>query len=416
MSPNLRLNEEVAARVATGEPVLNLGFGEARLPAFAPLVRLLRDSAHRNRYGPVAGESDVRRAGADYFARRGLATDAGQIVVGPGSKPLLFALNLVMPGDVVLPRPCWNSYRPQAEFTGKRTVHVAIPDECGGVPDPAQARKAIRRARAEGHDPRILILTTPDNPTGTVVPPELIREICAVAREENLLIVSDEVYRDTLHDSAMTFLSPAEVEPERTVVVTGLSKSLALGGWRIGMLRVPDGAFGEWLRDGLVAVASDVWSSLAGPMQAVAEYAFSEPLEVQDRRLAAARLHGHVARAVHRAVVSAGATCRPPTAGFYLYPDLERLRSALARQGVADSPRLQRRLLDRYGIAVLGGHQLDDDRRALRFKVATSMLYGDTPEQQEESLAADDPLKLPHVEQAVSRIKHSFADLCRSRP
>lgn len=411
ISPNLKLNQDIARRQAAGEPIIHLGFGEARLPVFEPLAARLAAGARRNAYGPIAGADDVLAAAAGYFTRRGLPTGSDQIVTAPGSKPLLMALHLAVPGDLLLPSPAWNTYRPQAELAGKRAFGVPIPDEYGGVPEPAALRETVRAARRLGHDPAIIVLTLPDNPTGTLAPPALVREICAVAEEEDLLIVSDEIYRDLLHDPATPYLSPAQVAPGRTVVTTGLSKTLALGGWRIGVARFPAGARGQRLRDGVLSVASEVWSTLAGPMQEVAAYAFGEPAELRARLAATARLHGAVARKVHRMMVAAGARCRPPVGAFYVYPDFAPVAGWLAARGVSDSASLAAHLLDEHGVAVLGGHLLGDDPAALRFKAATSMLYGETPEQQHEALAAADPVSLPHVREPLRRIEDALLKL-----
>jgi aspartate aminotransferase len=408
----MALDQLVAKRRAEGESVVHLGFGEAGLPVFPQLVERMYSGARRNGYGPVAGDLRVRQATAGYFRRRRMPTDAEQIVVAPGSKALLFAVQMVVPGDVLLPRPCWNTYPPQVELAGKRPLRVPIPADCGGVPEPDALRTVIRTARAYGRDPRVMVLTLPDNPTGTLAPPELIRELCDIAEAEDLLIISDEIYRDLLHDPAAVMLSPAEVAPARTVVMTGLSKSLALGGWRIGAARFPHGQWGTEIRDGVIALASEVWSSLAGPMQEVATYAFDEPAELREQLAASARLHGRVARAVYRIVVDAGAACRRPNGAFYLYPDLEPVRESLARSAVMDSASLQDHLLDEFGIAVLGGHHHGDDADRLRFRVATSLLYGDTDEQRLAALNAADPIRLPHIADALTRIEESFAKLC----
>ncbi|TXR96373.1 pyridoxal phosphate-dependent aminotransferase [Streptomyces sp. col6] len=407
MSPNLALNQLVAERQAAGERLVHLGFGESRLPAFGPLVERLVAGARRNAYGPVAGSAGVREAVAGYFGRRRLPTAPEQIVVAPGSKPLLMAVGHTVPGDVLIPRPAWNTYAPQARLAGKRPIAVPIPEECGGVPDPAVLREHIRAARAEGRDPRLMILTLPDNPTGTLASQAMIRELCAIAEEEDLLIVSDEIYRDVMHDPEADYLSPAEVAPARTVVCTGLSKSLAVGGWRIGAARFPEGPWGESIRAGVLSVASEVWSTLAGPMQEAAEYAFAEPEEIRERLRVSARLHGAVAREVHRIAVGAGARCRPPTGAFYVYPDFEPLREELGKHEVTDSASLARRMLD-LGTVVLAGHLLGDEPGALRFKCATSMLYGDNAEEQEMSLAAENPLELPHVRSVLDRVEESF--------
>ncbi|MET0136391.1 MAG: pyridoxal phosphate-dependent aminotransferase, partial [Kibdelosporangium sp.] len=305
LSPNLALNQLVARRAAEGNPLVHLGFGESRLPVFPPLAERLAAGAVRNSYGPVVGGADVREAVAGYFSRRRMPTDGDQIVAAPGSKPLLMALWLAVPGDVLLPRPCWNTYAPQAKLAGKEVFAVPIPEECGGVPEPVALRAAIKTARAHGHDPRIMVLTLPDNPTGTIASPGLVRELCAIADAEDLLIVSDEIYRDIVHDPVTELLSPAEAAPDRTVVTTGLSKSLAVGGWRIGAARFPHGPRGSGIRDDVASIASEVWSVLAGPMQEVAAYAFAEPAELLEFRAACTRLHGVVAGAVHRIMVGA---------------------------------------------------------------------------------------------------------------
>ena len=411
VAPNLALDEAVSRRRAAGEPILHLGFGESRLPLFPGLVDRLAAGAGRTAYGPVAGDEAVRIAVTGYLARRRIPADPDQIVVAPGSKPLLLAVVAAVGGDVLLPKPSWVTYAPQARLFGRRAQLVPVPETCGGAPDPGLLGEAVAELRASGGDPRLLVLTSPDNPTGTLVPPEVIVELCAIAEEEDLLIVSDEIYRDVVFDGSARLLSPAEVMPERTVVTTGLSKSLALGGWRIGAARFPAGAWGTEIRQRVLGVASQSWSSLAGPMQSVAEYAFSEPVELVAHIAASARLHGIVARALHMVVTSHAASCRPPAGAFYLYPDLEPLRDPLARRGVVDSASLERHLLEDHGVAVLGGHHFGDDPGALRFRIATGRLYGSNELERWESLRSEDPLELPQIAGPLAELDDVFAVL-----
>jgi aspartate aminotransferase len=411
LSPNLALNQAVAERRERGESIIQLGFGEARLPVLDGLVDRLVLGAQSAGYGPVAGSAASRDAVAGYFCRRGLDTDGEQIVMGPGSKPLLMALDLALDGDIVIPRPSWNSYAPQIEFAGRTPIPVDIPPECGGIPDPELLPAALAAARRRGHDPCALILNLPDNPTGTLASERLIRAIARIAESEDLILISDEIYRDLMHDPDAAFFSPADVSPSRTVITTGMSKSLAIGGWRLGAARFPASGVGELLRRRVTAVASDIWSTIGTPVQEVAAYAFSEPPEVRSHIRSSAKLHGTVAAEVHRIVTRHGARCRPPTGAFYLYPDFGDGRAHLARHGVTDSVLLQSWLLYRFGVAVLPGSALGDDPRALRVKLATSMLYGDTAEQQQAALDSDAPLELPHVRTALRRIEEAFAAL-----
>nr|WP_198541838.1 pyridoxal phosphate-dependent aminotransferase [Parafrankia colletiae] len=417
ISPNLALDELVAQRRAAGESIVHLGFGESRLPVFPGLVERLVAGADRNAYGPVAGDAAVRSAVAGYFARRGLPTDPEHVVVAPGSKALLLALQAAIPGDVLVPEPCWVTYAPQARLAGKRVFGVPIPAECGGVPDPDRLRETIRQARQQGYDPRLVVLTSPDNPTGTHAPPDVVKTLAMIAEEEDLILLSDEIYRDLVHDPAATpILSPAELARSRTVVITGLSKSLALGGWRIGAARFPDTAWGAQLRADVTGYASESWSTLAGPMQEVATYAFGEPPELLERLARDRGLHRAVARAMYDIVIHGGAECRPPTGGFYVYPDFEPLRETLAGKSVVGGESLQRHLLENCGVAVLAGVHFGDDARALRFRAATSMLYGATRAEQQAALDAPDPLAVGHVRAALDAVEAGFAELAGLSP
>jgi aspartate aminotransferase len=411
VAANLALDDAVRLRRAAGQQVVHLGFGESRVPMLPTIAQRLADGASRTDYGPVAGGRLARAAVAGYFTRRGLPTEPDDVVLAPGSKPLLLALVAAVPGDVVLPAPAWVTYAPQARMLGRAALRVPIPGQAGGVPDPQLLPQALREFRAAGRNPRLLVLTVPDNPTGTTAPPDLVRSVVSVAEREGLVVVADEIYRDVVFDPGQPYLSAAEVAPAGTVVVTGLSKSLGLGGWRIGAARFPVGEQGEVLRRRVTGIASQIWSNAAGPMQAVVEYAFSEPPELVAHRTAATQLHARVTRAVHGVLSDVGVAARPPTGGFYVYPDLEGHRDVLSGQGVHDAASLQRVLLERYSIAVLGGHAFGDDPVALRARVATSLLWGPDEHTRVETLASADPLALPHVAHALEQVHSALQHL-----
>jgi len=408
-SATLRINEEMQARRARGEPVVHLGFGEAGLPVLPEVAEVLRRSSEQTSYAPVTGSLAARTAVAGYLDRRGVPTGPGQVLLAPGSKPLLFALMSALPGDVVLPVPSWVSYAAQAALAGKRVVPVTVPAPAGGVPDPDLMRAALADARAGGAEPGILVLTLPDNPTGTTADADTVARVSAVAAEEGLAVVADEIYRDLVEDPA-GLVGPAAVLDDRVVVTGGLSKNLALGGWRIGFARTPDTAWGEELRDRLVGVASEVWSCPATPMDAVAAYAFAEPDVVTTRIEASRRLHLAVSQATYDVFADAGATCRRPTAAFYLYPDLEALRPGFERHGATTAASAAALMLERYGIGVLPGEAFGDDPDALRFRVATSLLYGDG-DRRLEALASPAPAKLPWIADTLDVVRAALQDL-----
>src|ERR1700761_5780411 len=416
LSPTLAANELMAARMRRGEPVLPMAFGEAGLPAHPALRLALAEATGRTGYRPVAGAAPLRAAAAGYWQRRGLDTDPGAIVCGPGSKALLFGLMLAIGGDVAVPRPSWVSYAAQASLIGARPHFVDIRPGQGGVPDPDRLREVVRTARATGRPLRSVILTLPDNPAGTLAGPATIRDLCRVAEEDDLIIIADEIYRDLIHAEPAPFTSPAAIAPGRTIVTTALSKSLALGGWRIGVARLPGGdaarPLRQRLRDRLLGIGSEIWSAPAAPIQQAAAYAFSDPPELTERIALSRRLHREVARAVAHRFTAAGAVGPPPQGAFYLYPDFGPVRDVLlTRHGVRTSDDLAARLLQRWGMGVLPCRAFGDDPQALRVRVATALLYGDTDRQRETALASADPAGVPWIASGLDRIEEVLTAL-----
>ena len=412
LSATLAANEAMAARLHRGQPVLPLAFGEAGLPVHPALRAALAESATCNSYGPVAGRWALRTAAAGYWQRRGLSTSPGAVVCGPGSKALLFALMLATGGDVAIPRPSWVSYAAHARLLGIRAHSVAVPAGEGGICDPAGLDAAAGAASAAGRPITSTIVTLPDNPTGRIAAPDRIRALCEVAEARGLIIICDEIYRDLIHDPATPVLSPAEVAPQRTVVTTGLSKSLALGGWRIGVARMPDGPLGIRLRKALLGAASEIWSAPAAPVQHAAALAFCEPPEITERISRSRTLHGTVAAAMADVCTDAGLWVPSPQAAFYLYPDFGPWRDYLqSRYGVSTSAGLARLLLKRYGAVTLPGTAFGDRPGNLTLRLATARIYGNSADQQEAALESADPLRHAPVAGALARLTEILADL-----
>ena len=233
-----------------------------------------------------------------------------------------------------------------------------------------------------------------------------------MAEAHDLIVISDEIYRDLIHDPDTPFTSSSSLYPERTVVTAGLSKHLALGGWRLGVARLPDGWLGRELRARLLGIGSEIWSAPAGPVQQAAALAFSEPAALTERVALSRRLHASVARAVADRFAAAGVPVPPPQAAFYLYPDFGPVADVLReRHGVAGDEGLAALLLDRYGVAVLPGSAFGDEGGLLRLRVATAMLYGETDAQRTTALNSADPCSLPWIAGALSRLDEVLADL-----
>ncbi|MEU2212424.1 aminotransferase class I/II-fold pyridoxal phosphate-dependent enzyme [Streptomyces hygroscopicus] len=388
------------------------------LPVLPELLDSFVAAAGRTTPEPVGGSAALRSAACGYWSRRGLWTDPEHVVVAPGAEPLLLALLAsASGGDVLLPRPCAAWYAPLVRLVGRRGHHAPVPAECGGLPDPFALLETVRRIRAEGGVPRVLLLSVADDPTGTVAPPELLHEVCEAAVAEGLLIVSDETWRDTVHHPHGTvLLSPAEMSPGHVIVLSDLVGAFTPAGWPAAMARFPATERGVELRGRVLSLLTAVRSGLPAPIAAAARYALGEPEPVRERMSAVARVHGAVAAAAYRTLTAVGALCRPPQAGRHLYADLDELRGVLAARGITDSVELERELTRRLGGSVAGGHRFGDPPHTLRLRLATLPLLGAAEESRLRALRAPDPLELPHVAMALTAFETALGDLVGDRP
>ncbi|WP_328492998.1 aminotransferase class I/II-fold pyridoxal phosphate-dependent enzyme [Streptomyces sp. NBC_00414] len=369
-------------------------------------------AATGTRTEPAGGGPALLDAARGYWTRRGLSADRDRTVAAPGAPTLLLALTAALGGDVLVPRPCAAWWTPQARLLGASVFPVGTPAECGGVPDPYALLETVRRVRAEGGDPRLLVLSVADDPAATVAPPELVHETMEAAAGEGLHVVSDETWRDTLHEPHDTVLiGPAEMLPDRVTVLTDLSGPFLPAGWPAAIARFPGNDTGTLLRDRVLDVLTALDARIAAPVASAAAYALGEPDEITHRLDASVRLHARVAAAAHRALTEAGAFVRPPRAGRHLYADLGPLRSALGALGVGDAQELEDFLSVRLGMPTPGGHRFGDDLGALRVRLATGPFLGTTDDERMASLMSPEPLELPHVESTLSLLGSTFDGL-----
>lgn len=396
-----------------GPPVTDAG-----LPVLPELASRVAGAAGDVRAQPAGGGADVLEAACGYWRRRSLPTRAAQVVAAPGAQPLLLALLAAVGGEVLLTRPCAPWYPSQARLLGLPAYHAPAPAESGGVPDPFALLETVRRVRAEGGDPRVLVMAVVDDPTGTFAPPELMHEVCEAAVDEGLLIVSDETYRDTLHGvragregAPVELLSPAEMEHDHVVVLADLGADLVPAAWPAAIARFPGTPRGAQLHAATLDALSTLHAVLPSPVAAAVAHALTEPQALTERRSEAARLHGVLAAALHRSVTGAGAFCRPPRAGGHLYPDLEPLRPALDARGITDSVDLEDRLTSGLGVPVPGGHRFGDAPDLLRVRLSTGPLLGADDDQRLEVLAAENPLTVPHVAYFLDRFASVLDEL-----
>ena len=364
-SATVAINEHSNALRAQGRDIIKFGLGQSPFPVPAPVVEALRTHAGEKDYLPVKGLKELRDAVAAFHARRdGLVGRTGDdVLIGPGSKELLFLLQLVYGADLVIPSPAWVSYAPQAQLLG-RPCHSIDTDPADGWRLTPEGLDAL--CTAQGPRPRILILNYPSNPTGLTLDAQRLSGIASVARKHGVVVLSDEIYGEIDHRGA--HVSIATAYPEGTILSAGLSKWCGAGGWRLGTFVFPPQL--HWLRDAVAIAASETFTSVSAPIQHAAITAYQDNVEIdayldRSRRILAAL--GQWCAAELRA---AGAHCPTPEGGFYLLPDFSGLRSALLTRGIDDPSKLCTTLLEDTGVAVLPGTDFGRPTTELTIRLA----------------------------------------------
>ena len=350
-SATVAINEHSNALIAAGRTVYKLGLGQSPFPVPPTVVEALRQHAHRKEYMPVRGLAELRRAVAEFHRRRaGLQTscEAEDVLVAPGSKELMFIVQLAFYGDLLLPSPSWVSYSPQAQIIGRQVNFLPTRAEDRWMLRPDTLDVHCRRDRGR---PRILILNYPSNPTGQTFAADELAALAVVAREHRLIVISDEIYGELHHEGAHR--SIAEYYPEGTILSSGLSKWCGAGGWRLGTFLFPPQL--RWLRDAMTAVASETYTTTSAPIQCAAVTAFACGPEIDAYLVGARQILRALGTWSSERLTAAGALCHRPEGGFYLFPDFHGQAARLRERGIHNGEALCEHLLADTGVAILPG-------------------------------------------------------------
>ena len=417
------MNERVREIWDTGRNVFHLGFGESRFPVHPRLAEAFRANVHQHSYLPALGTGELRETIARFYQRKfKMAVSADQVVVGPGSKALLYALAMALGEQVILPQPSWVSYAPQARLLGKPVLWVPTTPESNYCLEVDVLRRVMEEDREEWGNPDLLIVNSPNNPTGTMLLPDKVQALANFAREEQLVVLSDEIYALTAH-GRIPHTSIAHHYPEGTIVLGGLSKHLSLGGWRFGVAILPAGRTGESLCRALQSIAGCIWSCVAAPIQFAALVAYSNDPEIDDFVAMCARMHAARTRYLYDRLVEAGIPCPEPSGAFYLFPSFGKWKTPLETLGVRSSDDLAMHLLERYELTTLPGSAFGSPPEQLTLRLSSSFLDIDTEEMAVslmEAFRADpDPVRFidnhhPCLREAATRFVEFAADLARS--
>src|SRR5690554_5449077 len=346
-SSTLRINELSNQLRSEGKDIIKLGLGQSPFPVPERVVDALKEHAHEKDYLPVKGLKGLREAIAGYINRaERMRCTWEDVLIGPGSKELLFILQLAYYGDLLIPRPSWVSYAPQARIIG-RSVHWLPTHAENNWQLTAEELDII--CRDDPSRPRILVLNYPSNPTGCTYSDDQLLAIANVARRYRIILLSDEIYGELQFNGKHR--SIARYYPEGTIISTGLSKWLGAGGWRLGTFIFPPEL--RPLQDAMAIIASETFTSTNAPVQYASISAFEGGEDIDEYLKHSRRVLKAIGCYIHRRLTRMDVVAQEPEGAFYLFPDFSAYREALDRHDIKTSAAFCKRLLEATGVAML---------------------------------------------------------------
>ena len=310
-SSTLKINEISRKLEEKGKKIFKFGFGQSPFQVPNDIVNELKKNAHQNNYLPMQGLAELRNSIAKYTSlKKNYNYDAEDIIIGPGSKELMFLLHVIFEGKIILPAPSWVSYAPQAIIGRNKIEIIQTIRENNWFPTGSEIEEIILKDKKKNY---LLFLNSPNNPSGQVC--HNLKEISDIALKYNLIILSDEIYSElTFNDK---FQSISNFCPEKTIVSTGLSKWCGAGGWRLGYFVVPKNL--KFIKDKLNVLASETFSAVSAPIQYAAIHAFEN--DHSNFIKASRNILSAIGNYVYKNLSSNKILINKPQGGFYLMPE-----------------------------------------------------------------------------------------------
>ncbi|MGW8195732.1 MAG: pyridoxal phosphate-dependent aminotransferase [Desulforhopalus sp.] len=363
-SATLAINAKSKELIHQGKSIYKLGLGQSPFPVPLVVQEALRQNVHQKDYQPVQGLQSLREAVSKHHAKNdGIHFNPDSILIGPGSKELMFLLQLTYYGDLVIANPCWVSYSPQAQIIGRPVVTLSTTFDNKWRLRPDHLNQLCEEDPGR---PRIVILNYPGNPEGGTYSKETLKEIATIARKYDLIILSDEIY------GKLTFsgehVSIARYYPEGTIVSSGLSKWCGAGGWRLGTFAFPVSL--KWLQHAMASVASETYTSTSAPIQYAAVRAFEGGMAIEHYLAHSRRILARLGQWATVKLREVGSRLIDPQGAFYLFPDFTELADKFAKNNIHTSTELCRRLLEETGVAVLPGKDFGRPGNELTVRIA----------------------------------------------
>ncbi|MFH1842762.1 MAG: pyridoxal phosphate-dependent aminotransferase [bacterium] len=325
---------------AAGKDVVHLEIGEPDFDTPPNIIAKAVEALNSGytHYGPAAGLPEVRRVFAEYIARdRGIAIGPENVVVTPGGKPIIFfpLLALVDPGDeVVYPNPGFPIYESVINFLGAKAVPLKLAEEQNFSFSIDDLTSLVSDRT------RLLIINSPQNPTGGVLSADDLDAIAELAVKHDFWVLSDEIYSKIVYEGKHESISTRPGMLERTIILEGHSKTYAMTGWRLGYGIMP-----AILAEAVAKLQTNCTSCTAAFTQIAGAEALTGPQDTARAMVAEFRIRRDLLVDGLNAIE--GITCLKPNGAFYVFPNI----SALGLTSKA----AETRLLEDFGVAALAG-------------------------------------------------------------
>ena len=336
-SATLAINEESNRLKKSGKKIYKFGFGQSPFPVPESVILALKANSNKHTYLPMQGLEELRSAIADNLNNNNNNFNKEDIVIGPGTKELMFLTQIAFKGEVLLPAPSWVSYQPQA-FIAKNKVHwIQTTSDSNWFPTAELLENKIKKIKEKN---LLLFINSPNNPSGTVS--KNFQEIAEIAKKYKLIILSDEIY------SRLTFgeqyKSISNYYPEGTIVSSGLSKWCGAGGWRLGFFAIPNQL--KEFKESLKILCSESFTSVSAPIQYAAIEAYKN--DHSDYLSAVKKILSFTGKYVYENLKSNVININEPEGGFYLFPEFTNSKFSSSSEMCKD-------ILNKTGVALLPG-------------------------------------------------------------
>jgi len=310
-SSTLMINETSKQMEDQGKKIFKFGFGQSPFTVPQDVVEELKNNAYQNKYLSMQGLYELREVVAKYTSKKkNHEYNYDNVIIGPGSKELMFLLQVIFDGEIILPTPSWVSYAPQAILGRNKIQILQTKRENNWFPRGQEIEEIILKDEKKNY---LLFLNSPNNPSGQVC--EKLDEISNVAKKHKLIILSDEIYSELTFKE--NYKSISNFCPEKTIISTGLSKWCGAGGWRLGYFIIPD-ALSE-INKMINVLASETFSAVSAPIQYAAIKAYENDHTKYIRK--SKNILSAVGKYVYSNLKSNKVLINEPQGGFYLMPE-----------------------------------------------------------------------------------------------